>query len=113
MKDEKLCNKCQYKDGCDTYTKKYGATPLFDEGKDTYEHTNKIPVVLFDIYNTNTILGIVMIPETTNKSEVENIISGIKAKNPDSWDMEEILLALGEHKDWEIYNCQDTLELRI
>lgn len=73
----------------------------------------KIPVVLFDMYDTDRILGMVMIPENTSKSDVENVVAEIKNKNPNSWDMEEVLLALAEHDDWEIYNCQDILESRI
>ena len=73
----------------------------------------KVPVVLFDLYDTDRILGMVMIPENTDKSEVANVIADVKSKNPNSWDMEEVLLALAEHKDWEIYNCQDILELNI
>lgn len=73
----------------------------------------KLPVILFDMYDTGKILGMVMIPEIADKSEVESIISNIKSKNPNSWDMEEILLALSEHEDWEIYNCQDISELNI
>lgn len=73
----------------------------------------KIPVVLFDMYNTDRVLGIVMIPETTHKSEVARVILDVKCENPNSWNMEEVLLALAEHKDWEIYNCQDVIELKI
>ena len=73
----------------------------------------KIPVVLFDMYDTGRILGMVMIPENTSKSDVENVVAEVKNKNPNSWDMEEVLLALAEHDDWEIYNCQDILESRI
>lgn len=73
----------------------------------------KMPVVLFDEYNTDRVLGIVMIPETTHKSEVARVILDVKSKNPNSWNLEEVLLALMEHKDWEVYNCQDIVELRI
>ena len=73
----------------------------------------KLPVVLFDMHDDGKVLGMVMIPEVADKSEVENIIADVKAKNPNSWDMEEILLALSEHEGWEIYNCQDILELSI
>lgn len=73
----------------------------------------KIPVILFDLYDVNNVLGMVMIPEGTKKSEVRDVVNSVKSKNPNSWDMEEVLLALAEHDDWEVYNCQDILELNI
>ena len=73
----------------------------------------KIPVILFDLYNTDRVLGMVMVPDVTHKAEVDRIITNVKNENPSSWNMEEVLLALSEHDGWEIYNCQDILELSV
>lgn len=73
--------------------------------------TQKIPVVIFDMYNKDRILGMVMVPDVTSKFEVAKVIENVKCDNPNSWDMEQVLLALAEHKNWEVYNCQDILEL--